>query len=223
MPFAPASVPVADPAADPAVDDSGARHRAAPLPPEERRAAIVSATIPLLIAHGSKLTTRQIAEAAGIAEGTIFRVFPDKESLVEAAVETAFDPEPVDVALRAIDRSIPLDQRLTMAVEIIQRRVSEVWQLMSAIGMARPPTRVGAANDDPRRRDTTALADVFEPDRDQLRRDPTACAEALRGLIFGTSHPALVVEPLAPAEVVSLLLDGVRSAPRAPESGKAAE
>ncbi|HYD08975.1 MAG TPA: helix-turn-helix domain-containing protein, partial [Acidimicrobiales bacterium] len=77
--------------------------RAPALPAEERRRAILDATLPLLIERGSAVSTKQIAEAAGIAEGTIFRVFPDKDSLVRAAVELAFDPEPTEQALAAID------------------------------------------------------------------------------------------------------------------------
>ena len=44
----------------------------------------MEATLPLLRAHGLSITTRQIAEAAGVAEGTIFGVFPDKEALLQA-------------------------------------------------------------------------------------------------------------------------------------------
>ena len=58
------------------------RSRAAALPPEERRAAIIDAARPLLIEHGENVTTRQLADAAGIAEGTIFRVFADKDELL---------------------------------------------------------------------------------------------------------------------------------------------
>ena len=82
------------------------------MPAEERRASILAATVPLLIDHGTQITTRQIAEAAGVAEGTIFRVFVDKETLIEAAVEQAFDPAPVEAELRAIDPTLALEARL---------------------------------------------------------------------------------------------------------------
>ena len=70
--------------------------------PEDRRRAIIAATVPLLEQHGAAVTTRQIADAAGIAEGTIFRVFPDKDSLIRDAIGSAFDS--VDV-LEQLDTS----------------------------------------------------------------------------------------------------------------------
>src|SRR3954469_4423303 len=68
------------------------RGRATAMAPDERRRAIVDVVVPLLLEHGGDVTTRQIAEAAGIAEGTIFRVFPDKDALWTAVVEQTLDP-----------------------------------------------------------------------------------------------------------------------------------
>ncbi len=76
--------------------------RATALPPDERRSMIVAATLPLLLEHGDRVTSRQIAEAAGIAEGTIFRVFADKDEIIVAVIEAALDPEPLEAALRDI-------------------------------------------------------------------------------------------------------------------------
>jgi AcrR family transcriptional regulator len=177
------------------------RPRATALPPEERRARIVEATLPLLLAHGAALTTRQIAEAAGIAEGTIFRVFPDKESLIAAVVEAALDTTTVDAQFDAIDADLPLETRLVAAVEILRRRMADVLQLRAAVGILdqRPSADMGA------------LAAVFEPDRAALRRDPVQAAHLLRGLTLAGTHPSLAPEvPLTSEEIVSLLLDGLR-------------
>src|SRR4029453_13456561 len=108
-------------------DGPGRGRRAAAMPPDERRACIVTATLPLLLERGLAVTTRQIADAAGIAEGTIFRVFPAKDAVVRAAVERAFAPAPTERALAAIDRDLPFEAQLAAAVEIIQRRLSQIW------------------------------------------------------------------------------------------------
>ena len=187
------------------------RTRAAALPPEERRAAIIDAAVPLLLAHGAAVTTRQIAEAAGIAEGTVFRAFADKEALLAAVVESVVDPAPAEAAVRAIDPALPLEARLAAVVGIMQDRVDRIWQVMTAVGMTVPPEHRRAAARSRTAPELLAVADVIAPDADRLDRDPLDAAILLRSLTFACSHPALVVgDPLPADEIVALLLDGIR-------------
>jgi AcrR family transcriptional regulator len=201
------------------------RGRAAPLPQDARRKAIVTATLPLLRQFGRDVTTRQIAEAAGIAEGTIFRVFPDKEAVIDAAVDNAMDTTPFEDELRALAaRDLALHARVAAAAELIMERIGNIWVLMAAL--RRFPVGPGAPSTDHRRallesreRVLTAIAEVFEPDRHHLRRPPREAAKLLRALVFGGTHPVIVEgEPLRPDDIASLLLDGLLDRPSTPSA-----
>ncbi len=95
---------------------------------------IVAASVPLLVEHGDRLTTRQIADAAGIAEGTIFRVFADKDEIIVAAIEAALDPAPLEAALGEIPADLGFEASLVAAAVIMQQRVIDVWRLVSSVG-----------------------------------------------------------------------------------------
>jgi AcrR family transcriptional regulator len=199
----------------PLPDQSGApehpHRRATAMPLEQRRAAIIEATLPLLRTHGSAVTTRQIAEAAHIGEGTIFRAFPDKESLIEAALIEAFDPTPLDRDLAAVDRDRPLPDRLVEAARLFQERSTSLWELFSSIGATKPPVPrdvvVEAA-----RSNIAAIVDLIGADADQLRCSADQAAQRLRAVVIAMSHPTMVfTETSGPEEIVSLLLDGIRA------------
>jgi AcrR family transcriptional regulator len=177
--------------------------RAAALPPDERRSMIVAATLPLLVEHGDRVTTKQIAEAAGIAEGTIFRAFGDKDEVISAAIESALDPAPLEAALSAIPTDLPFEAGLAAAVVIIQQRVIDLWVLLSSVGtrfheMARRPMI-----------DSDALVRLFEVNRAQITVEPIVAARLLRALTLSTTHPMLAGEPRSPSELVHLFLHGV--------------
>jgi AcrR family transcriptional regulator len=203
---------------------SGAR-RAAALSADERRAMLVAATLQLVIDGDGDLSTRRIAEAAGVAEGTIFRVFDTKEELLRAAWASAFDPTPLIAALGSVDRAAPLEARLVAAVEALQAHVRRVIRVLYAL---RTSGELGARHGPPGGRRhpeheeplLRALADLIRPDAAQLRYEPNEAARRLHMVTFAGSHPMITHgQPLEAADIVSLLLDGLRApAPRGDRS-----
>lgn len=186
--------------------------RAAPLPPEERRLAIIHAMIPLLGEHGRAVTTKQIAAAAGVSEGTIFNVFDDKDDLLRAAFDAAVDPAPFERAVAAIDARLPFEDQVAAAAELSQRRIVHIWKLVSALGPQHHPKRGGPFPDSP------ALNALFERFRGRLRVEPTEAARLLRALTLSLTHPMMTDHPRTPAEIVDLFLHG--AAARRTRSGK---
>jgi AcrR family transcriptional regulator len=193
----------------------GARRRRVPaLAPDDRRAALIAATIPLVREHGLAVSTKQIAHAAGVAEGTIFGVFPDKNTLLVAALVRALDPRPTLDAMAAIGADLGLRERLTAAAELINQRFQVNAELMIAarklaFGSGSYPEAAAymAAS---REHLLTALTAVIEPDAAMLRR-PAAEAAGLLLLFCGAAIHGPWGDPdrFSGDAMVSLLLDGL--------------
>ncbi len=177
--------------------------------PDDRRHALVEATIPLLHEHGQLVTTKQIADAAGVAEGTIFRVFDSKDDLVTAAVEQALDMEPFLADLELIDLDQDLRARLTDLCAYLQDRYLGIFLLMSAMGMVGPP-KARRHTEDGRRRAEKIMVTLVEPDADKLTCAPIQLVHMLRMLTFSGTHPHISDgHILTPEQIVGTLLDGV--------------
>jgi AcrR family transcriptional regulator len=177
--------------------------------PEERRQALVAATLPLLLEHGRTVTTKQIADAAGVAEGTIFRVFDSKDDLITSALEDALDLHPFIAQLEAIDADQPLPVLLLEVVELFQQRFERVFTLMTRMGMVGPP-RARKHMEAERERVAAIVTALAEPHRAELRVPPGQLMHLLRLLTFSGTHPHISDgHPLTSEEIVDTLLHGV--------------
>lgn len=207
--------------------------RAAPMSPEDRRDAIVGAVIPLLRERGAAVTTRELADAAGVAEGTLFRVFPDKAALVRAAVERALDPTPVLDHLAGVEVDLPIRIKLAKVTAILQEHAGSAASLVavshelfagaraedagSAHGSRPGPDAVhghgpghGLWAHHPVNAVVRAVAAVLDHHAEQLRLEPMVCARLLVGLVLTTNRPlgGGRTPALGPHQLAALFCDG---------------
>ncbi|WP_230466171.1 TetR/AcrR family transcriptional regulator [[Actinomadura] parvosata] len=195
--------------------DTTPRRRAPAMSVEQRRAMIVAAALPLVAEHGANVTTSQIARAAGVGEGTIFRAFADKDEVLQACMTEAMNP---DHALREL-ASIPLDEplaaRLVQAAEALRAHLERMGTVAAALyASGHHHDRAAARRPAPGAREASARAtleavtELIEPDRAALRLEPRQVAAAFLGLLFARPLPAGA--ELTPTDLVDILLHGTR-------------
>ncbi|TWP37979.1 TetR/AcrR family transcriptional regulator [Leekyejoonella antrihumi] len=198
-----------------------APRRARPLPVQERREALIDATMHALRQERRPLSTREIAQAAGVAEGTIFRIFASKDELIDAVIAKAFSTRTSDLEMDGIRLDQPLRDRLVDFVRIVQIRLQNVFGLMQALGLTAPPVVKDHpdAEGDRTQPVLDAMDRIVGGDHDQLRVSARELLRYLRLLTFSGSHEGVCAgQVMTPEEIVDVVLTGVRRAPWADEN-----
>ncbi|MDR1431276.1 MAG: TetR/AcrR family transcriptional regulator [Propionibacteriaceae bacterium] len=195
--------------------------------PGDRRAAIIEAVLPLLQECGLRVSTREIAEAAGVAEGTIFRVFPDKRALIRAALEQTLDFSRIGEDLATV-RGEDAETVVAGIVELLTQRLGEAGQMflmLRATGMG-PGDRRGRHGpfaDHPDKpgpeqfaqlatRAVDAVQCRLTPLSQHLAVSPTDAAVAILAFSMIVARPLTLTAPSRQA-MVAILCHGIVAPP----------
>ena len=191
--------------------------RAPALSREDRRAALLQAALPLVLERGLDVTTREIAAAAGVAEGTIFRVFDSKDDLLVAAAQRVFDTTVLEQELAQIRPELDLTTRLTQLVEVNQVAGRRIMAVLTAFGRPCDRERLGdlraLVDEAGQTRARQRVADLLAPDAGRLRRSVDEVVAIVGALAWMSVHPMSPWPRSSPAEIVDLLLHGVLTEP----------
>ena len=188
--------------------------RARPLPPAERRASLIAATRQLILEHGPDVTTRQVATAAGVAEGTLFRVFPTRRDLITATIADQLSPKRLAAALDVTPPASDLDEAtetcLSTAVEYVttcgrlipQPTPDDTPDSIRFQLMEQWKSRIGDI--------TSWMLTQLTPHKDELNIPVDDFAHLITTLSMGYAHSKCSMTRLTPHALARLALDGAR-------------
>jgi len=191
------------------------RRRAQKMTPEKRRAQILKVVLPMVAKSGAAIKTSDISKAAGIADGTLFRVFQDKQALLDACLEETLDP-----------RRLVADIGESLAVSRVEDCLGQVGNALIAYYKAALPIMhsiLPIAKSDAKRE--TIISEMYSElmqaienfmsvliDRGDLSGEPTLLAQVFIGLAQSSAlQGTFSAGSEAAAETfVNLFLDGCR-------------
>lgn len=193
---------------------------------EERRRQIVDAALDLLARRGpAAVTTAAIAARIGLTQGALFRHFPNKESLLTAALNRVTEGI-VATMVRATERDAPATERLRAAVTGYLKFMSANPAMLAMFYArdfhARYPQirdliseRIGRF----RHRLAGVIRDGIVAGEFRADVDPDIAAGLIRGMIYGLgAERSLRKAPFDPVaeggRMFDVLLSGLRAPPK---------
>jgi AcrR family transcriptional regulator len=167
--------------------------------------AILEATIQVLLQMGKEqLTTTKVALRAGVSVGTLYQYFPNKSSLLQAALKRHMDEVTDAVELVCKEqRGRTLRQMVTALITaFLQAKMRDaktsvaLYSVSSDVDGAKIVQQMGT-------RCNRAIVGMLETSCEPLKTDPQLVASMLQGAMAGVSRRML--ESGAPEEQFNIL------------------
>jgi len=166
----------------------------------------------MFVERGPGFTTADLASAAGVSEGTIFRYFPDKVSLVAAAREGALGLDTLLPALAEAAESDDLEGRLIAAGHVLTERIAQMARIME---------QTNEAHGHSHRHDSDLIAALLaallplfagvESSAGEVAASPEQLANVFLGMLVSNTLfcEKTGTPPLAVDRLVHLLVNGI--------------
>jgi AcrR family transcriptional regulator len=175
---------------------------------ERNRQRILAAAAGLIAEHGLGVSHDQIAQAAEVAVGTVYRRFPDKSSLIEALFADQVDAV-VAAARAALQIADPWTALTTFMTDILQMQAANRG-LRELSGGSPHGLALGSYA---RTQIAPVVTELLARARDAgvVRCDVTEQDLALVPVMIGAViHSARAVEPELWRRTLAIVLDGLR-------------
>ena len=175
---------------------------------------MIAATRQLILDHGPDVTTRQVAEAAKVAEGTLFRVFPTRRDLFAATIADHLSSERLADIFAATLTTTTVDETTEVCL-------STAADYVTTFGRFIPRPHRGGDQDEIRFRIMELwearvcdianwIRDRLAPHEAELNIPVKDFAHLVITLAMGYAHGKSPDTSLTPATLARLALDGAR-------------
>ena len=175
---------------------------------------MIAATRQLILDHGPEVTTRQVAEAAKVAEGTLFRVFPTRRDLIAATIADHLSSERLADIFAATLTTTTVDETTEVCL-------STAADYVTTFGRFIPRPHRGGDQDEIRFRIMELwearvcdianwIRDRLAPHEAELNIPVKDFAHLVITLAMGYAHGRSPDTTLTPAALARLALDGAR-------------
>lgn len=183
----------------------------------DRKEQILDSVLDIVLERGVSVTSRELAEAAGVAEGTLFKVFGTKDNLMRAlATREGGMADGVGEWLATIDAgSISLEDLVHGIINSAIAQYRRSFELFYALGPYMDnPDREAIVQFE---RELESWIDALRPHAARLRASPESAASILRmHAVAASDITAVWGQPISPAEHADIFLHGITTSASTP-------